>query len=281
MNCNATIGAMRRCGLSVLLLLVVAPVRLDAAEHPALVKARMLYNAADFDGAIANAELARVDPASKDAADLVGARARLERYRLHNPDPADLTAAREALSRVQIEVLTPRDQLDLLIGFGQALYLANTFGAAAELFDTALRRARALSALSDRERSMLLDWWANAVDREAQARGAERRAALMRPVVERMEEELYEDPGNATANYWLAVAVLGTGDTDRAWHAAIAAWVRARMHAAISTTLRSSIDRFVTAVLIPERARTRPARDQQTALTEFQAEWEQIKQEWP
>jgi hypothetical protein len=34
-------------------------------------------------------------------------------------------------------------------------------------------------------------------------------------------------------------------------------------------------------VLIPERARTRPAREQQTALTELQIEWEQVKQQWP
>jgi hypothetical protein len=253
----------------------------DAAEHPSLAKARALYNAVDFDGAIAAAEVARADPASADAAALVIARAHLERYRLRTSDPADFTTARESLGKIRMSALTPRDQLDLLVGLGQALYLANSFGAAAELFDTALRRAASLSALSDRERSMLLDWWANAVDREAQAQPTARRAVLMEPLIARMEDELRDDPGNATANYWLAVAARGTGDTDRAWHAAIAAWVRAALQPAMTTTLRGNIDRFVTMVLIPERARTRPAREQQTALTELQIEWEQVKQQWP
>jgi hypothetical protein len=282
MNCNATIGAMRTRVVPVLLALVVSMAGgVDAAEHPSLAKARALYNAVDFDGAIAAAEVARADPESADAAALVIARAHLERYRLRTSDPADLTTARESLGKIRMSALTPRDQLDLLVGLGQALYLANSFGAAAELFDTALRRARSLSALSDRERSMLLDWWANAVDREAQAQPTARRAVLMEPLIARMEDELRDDPGNATANYWLAVAVRGTGDTDRAWHAAIAAWVRAALQPAMTTTLRGNIDRFVTMVLIPERARTRPARDQQTALTEFQIEWEQVKQQWP
>ena len=74
---------------------------------------------------------------------------------------------------------------------------------------------------------MLLDWWANAVDREAQAVVAPRRTVLLEPVIARMEDELRDDPGNATANYWLAVAARGAGDTDRAWNAVIAGWVRA------------------------------------------------------
>jgi hypothetical protein len=282
MNCNATIGAMR-VGLvpAALLLIVLGTVSVLAAEHPSLAKARALYNALDFDGAIAAAELARVDPASADAATLVAARARLERHRLRNGDPADLTAARGALTKIRIAALSPRDQLDLLVGLGQALYMGDAFGAAAELFDVAWRRATSLSALSDRERSMLLDWWANAVDREAQAVTAPRRTVLLEPVIARMEDELRDDPGNATANYWLAVAARGAGDTDRAWNAAIAAWVRAALQPSSMATLRSNIDRFATTVLIPERARTRPVREQQTALSELQAEWEQIKQQWP
>jgi hypothetical protein len=282
MNCNATIGAMR-VGLApaAALLIVLGAVSVAGAEHPSLAKARALYNALDFDGAIAAAELARADPASADAAALVAARARLERHRLRNGDAGDLTAARDALSKVSIAALAPRDQLDLLVGLGQALYMGDAFGAAAELFDVAWRRATSLSALSDRERSMLLDWWANAVDREAQAVTAPRRTVLLEPVIARMEDELRDDPGNATANYWLAVAARGAGDTDRAWNAVIAAWVRAPLQPSTAATLRSNIDRFATAVLIPERARTRPVREQQAALSELQAEWELVKQQWP
>ena len=100
-------------------------------------------------------------------------------------------------------------------------------------------------------------------------------------MIDRMEDELNEDPGNATANYWLAVAARGTGDTDRAWHAAIAAWVRAPLQPTMTAMLRDNIDRFVTTVLIPERAQTRPVKEQQIALGELQTEWEQVKQQWP
>jgi hypothetical protein len=268
---------MRRRHAALLLALVLAAPAADAAEHPSLARARALYNAADYDGAIAAAALARADPAAADAAALVTARSHLERYRLRGSDVADLMAAREALTMVRMLALSPRDQVDLLVGLGQALYLSNAFGAAAELFDISLRRP---APLSERDRSMLLDWWANALDRESQLRPVDRRAALMRPVVDRMEEELELDPGNATANYWLAVAARGVGDTERAWNAAVAAWVRARLQPDTTETLRSDLDRFVTTVLIPERARTRPAREQQAALSELQMQWDQIKEAW-
>ncbi|MBI3049940.1 MAG: hypothetical protein HYY76_16695 [Acidobacteria bacterium] len=262
-----------------LLLILLAFVRVDlrAAEHPALAKARALYNAADYDGAIAAASAARSDPASADAAALVAARAHLERYRQRTNDPADLGAARDALAVVRAAALKPRDQIDLLVGLGQALFLSNEFGAAAELFDTALSRA---SLLVDRDRWLLLDWWASALDREAQRLPPDRRGVLLARVTERMEAELRGDPGNAAANYWLAVAARGTGDIDRAWHAAVAAWVRAPLRPESAATLRGDIDRFVTTVLIAERARTRPAKEQQVMLAELRSQWDAVKESW-
>lgn len=260
-----------------LAILLAAPAAVRAAEHPALAKARALYNAADYDAAIASAAAARLDPASADAATLVAARAYLERYRLRTSDPADLAAAREALGAVRAAALTPRDQIDLLVGLGQALFLASEFGAAAELFDTALSRA---ALLPERDRWLLLDWWASASDREAQRLPADRRGALLGRVSERMEAELREDPGSATANYWLAVAVRGAGDVERAWHAAVAAWVRAPLRPESAATLRDDIDRFVTTVLILERARSRPVKEQEFALTELRAQWDAVKESW-
>jgi hypothetical protein len=261
----------------VLAVTVSVPVALEAAEHPSLVKARALYNALDYDAAIAAARAARVDPASADAASLVAARAYLERYRLRTNDPADLAAAREALGIVRAAALTPRDQVDLLVGLGQALYLGNTFGAAAELFDNALGRVQ---LLPDRDRFLLLDWWATALDREAQMGGPDRRASLLRRVVTRMDEELQREPGSATANYWLAVATRGAGELERAWDAAIAAWVRAPIAPATAVTLRADIDQFVTMVLIPERARARPPREQTAATDALRAEWDLVKTTW-
>src|SRR5687768_16422087 len=89
---------------------IVAAATLHAAEHPSLAKARALYNASDYDGAISAAAVARTDPASADAAALVMARSHLERYRLRTTDPSDLTAARDALAAIRIAALSPRDQ---------------------------------------------------------------------------------------------------------------------------------------------------------------------------
>ena len=131
---------MRFRAAAVVVTAVVLGTPVEAAEHPSLAKARAMYNAADYDGAIGAATVARNDPASADAAALVMGRSYLERFRLR-ADPADLASARDALGTVRASALTPRDQLDLLVGLGQSLYLGDVFGAAAEVFDTALSRA--------------------------------------------------------------------------------------------------------------------------------------------
>ena len=144
-----------RFAIALSILLLASSLCAAAAEHPSLAKARALYNAGDHDGAITAAAMARQDPASADVAALVAARSHLERYRLQTGDASDLAAAREALANIRAASLKPRDQVDLLIGLGQALFLGNSFGAAAELFDSALTRA---AILSDRDRLLLLDW---------------------------------------------------------------------------------------------------------------------------
>lgn len=259
-----------------MLVALAAPAPAWAAEHPSLARARVLYNAADYDGAIDAAAAARPDPASADAAGLVMARAHLERYRLR-AEPADLTRAREMLTMVRAPSLSVRDRLDLLIGYGQALYLGDLFGAAAELFDNALGRA---DALAERDRLLLLDWWATAMDREAQRRPADRRAALFSDVIRRMEEQLRDDPASAPANYWLAAAARSAGDIERAWHAAVAGWVRAGLRPESAERLRTDLDRLVTQVLVPARARSRPVREQEAAAAAYQSEWDAVKTSW-
>jgi hypothetical protein len=247
-----------------------------AAEHPSLARARALYNAADYDGAIAAATMARADAASADAAALVLGRAHLERFRLRS-DAADLASARAALSLVRAPALIPRDQLDLLVGLGQSLFLGENFGAAAELFDTALSRG---AALPERDRWLLLEWWATALEKEAHRRPLDRRPAVFERVVARMEDELRADPGNAPANYWLALSARGAGDLDRAWHAAMAGWVRAGLRPDRAAAVRADLDRLVTQALIPERARSRPAREQPEATAALRAEWDALKNQW-
>jgi hypothetical protein len=254
---------------------IVMPVTAAAAEPAALARARALYNSASYDAAIDAATTARLDPKAEDAAALVLARAHLERFRVSGT-AADLTAARTALGAVRTTALSARDQLDLLIGLGQTLYFSDAFGSAADVFDSALGRA---STLTTRDRGKLLDWWASALDRQAQARPADKRASAFTRIVERMETELRNEPGSVIANYWLVVAARGAGDLDRAWDAAIAGWVRAAL-GPDAADLRAELDRVVTDALIPERARMRPQREQPEAAGALRFEWEKAKADW-
>jgi hypothetical protein len=262
--------------LLMVLLFAGVPAAAAANEPPSLAKARVLYNAGDYEGAIDAAAVARLQPDWTHAAALVIARSHLERYRL-SANPADLMAAREALGTVRSDALRPRDQVDLLIGLGQALYLGELFGAAGELFDTALGRA---GLMEPRDRLMLLDWWATALDRDAQSRPAEARRPVFDRIAARMEEELRHDASSPVANYWLAVAARGMGNVDRAWDAAVAAWVRATLAPDSAPELRTDIDRLVTQALIAERARTRPEGERQDAIAAMRAEWEMDKEQW-
>jgi len=247
-----------------------------AAEPPPLAKARALYNAGDYQGAIDAAAMARALPQSADAAALVMARAYIERHR-QSEGAEDLAAAREAIGAVHPASLTSRDQVDLFVGLGQLLYAAGTFGAAAELFDTALSRTVMMSA-SDRE--SLLEWWANALDHDAQSRSPDRRAAVFERLGKRMEQEIAREPASQVANYWLAAAARGAGDPERAWHAAVAGWIRSSLAPVPPTVIHFDLDKLVVDVIIPERARMRPPREQQAAVAALRAEWDLVKQQW-
>jgi hypothetical protein len=266
----------RTCVCVLCLLVLTSPV--DAAEPAVLARARTLYNSADYDGAIAAATEARRQAPAADAAALVLGRAHLERYR-QRADAGDLAAAREALAAVRPASLNPRDRVDLVVGLGQSLFLGEAFGAAAELFDTALAQA---SLLSPKGRVLLLDWWASALAREAQTRPLARRGLVFERIAARMEDELRRDPGNAPASYWLAVAARGAGDFERAWDAAVAGWVRASLSPEMSASVRTDLDRLVTQALIPERARVQAAAglDQQKISSTLTAEWDLVKEQW-
>jgi hypothetical protein len=276
-NTEAPRRAGRRCAAFVAVLILAAVTSAAAAEPPALVKARTLYNGGNFEGAIDAAAVARRQPQFSDAAALVIARSYLERYR-QRADPADLTSAREALASVKAGSLAPRDQVGLLVGLGQWLYLAEIYGAAAELFDSALNQSELMAPA---DRTLLLDWWATALDHEASDRAPDQRGRAFERISSRMEAALREDPGNGPANYWLAAAARGSGDLDRAWAAAIAAWVRSSLEPESAQELRADLDRLVSQALIPERVRQRPAREQEDAAATLRDEWEMVKAQWP
>jgi hypothetical protein len=269
---------MRTYLVSALVLAVIgsAAATLEAAESPTLARARTLYNSGDYEGAIDAASVSRRDAQWADASALVIARSRLERYR-QSMNASELTDAREALQTVRVASLTPRDQVDLLIGLGQALYLGEVYGPAGELFGTALDRG---TLLEPRDRLLLLDWWATALDRDAQTRPYERRAPVYERIGERMEQELREDPSNGVANYWQVVAARGAGDLDRAWSAAIAAWVKSTLNPMTAAQLRDDLDRVMEQALIPERARSSPVREGVDPVETLRAEWSLVKDNW-
>jgi hypothetical protein len=267
---------MRTSSIAALMIVVSAIAGVaQAAEPPALAKARSLYNEGNYEGAIDAAAVSRRQAGWADASALVIGRSHIERYR-QRMDPKDLAAAREALVTVRLATLAPRDQVDLIVGLGLSLYLGEVFGAAANLFDTALTRG---ATLMPHDRRQLLDWWATALDRQAQAGAADRRRAVFERIGARMDEELKQDPGSSVALYWRAVAARGSGDLQAAWDAAIAAWVQATLEPDTTDSLRADLERLVQQALIPERSR-QMTRDPQDAVSMLRAEWELVKQQW-
>jgi hypothetical protein len=261
-------------------LVLVALAGLIAAPAHAsdqLAEARRLYNLGRYDDAekVARAEMASA--ATADAARVVLGRVQLERYR-QSADPADLAAARESLRSVDPLALDAREQVEYTVGLGEALYLQDLFGAAAQLFESVLTRS---SVLGTTAHERVLDWWATALDRHAQTRPVEERAPAYDHILARMSEEIVNVPGSTAAGYWLAAAARGRGDLERAWQAALAGWVRAGLAEDRGAELRADLDRLVVQAILPERAARlgKPAEARQ-AFSVMLSEWESFKAGW-
>ena len=262
---------MVRLVMVCVLLSGVAAPALAADDRAALARARQLYNLRDFDGAIAAADDARRAPERADSADLIAARALLERFRTSGV-AEDLAGARDRLRRLAPERLAERERIEYLIGLGEALYLDDAPGAAAEIFDAVLQSPTA--PLLD-GRDVVLDWWATAVEENARPRTEFERQALYLAVRTRMREELGRRPASAIAAYWAAAAARGEGDLQGAWDGAEAAWVRAPLAPDHGVALRGDIDRLVQRAVIPERSRA-TGHSPETLLEE----WEAFKGKW-
>ncbi len=258
------------------MVVVAALLTTAAASQNALVRARQLYNQLQYDAAIAAAQEARRRPDLADAAGVVLARAHLERYR-HTNDAADLMVARDTLAQIDPGRLSPRDRSEWVMGLGEFLYFDGRYGAAAETFDAVLGH---IGAADPASRDRVLHWWALAVDRQAHAAADAERRRLYARMLDRMEAVLRANSESAAAPYWLAVAAAGIDDLDRAWDAAVAAWVRAPMTGARSASLRADLDHLVQELIIPERVRRAPTGDSVKRAAALRAEWETIKQAW-
>ena len=259
-------------------------VLLSSAQAPVdpLTRARQAYNNRQFDAAIAAAREASDAPATANIAAVVLARAHLERFRAGS-EPADIEAARTALARVKPDLLPARDRVEFLVGQGVAMFFdgctQGCFSAAAEFFDLALAAA---TPVDPALREPIFEWWATALDHQAQdsAEEAERRPTYRR-ILERAEAERARDQDSASAAYWVAIAAKGSGDFDRAWGAAIAGWVRAKYLGAKGERLRTDLNRFVTEILLPERAKaTTPDDDPGPALENLKKQWSEITEKY-
>jgi hypothetical protein len=246
-----------------------------------LARARQLYNEQKYEEAIQAASEARKIPANVNAASVVFARAHLELFRT-NREAGDLADARDALASVDSTGLSARDRVELVVGLGELLYLDGCldgcYTAAAELFELALARD---SVLEPPARDLIFEWWAGALDRQAQYGMASQRKPVYQRILIKSEAELAKNDQSVSATYWLAAAARGVEDYERAWGAAIAGWVRARYRGEAGATLRIDLDRFVTLVLMPERARQiTPGGDARPALASLQAQWEDVKKKY-
>ena len=247
-----------------------------AASREDLARARTLFNERKFDQAIEAAELARKTPDTADAAAIVLARAYLERYR-QVADPADLGAARLALGGVNVEHLGTPERAEYLMALGGSLFLEDDFGAAAEIFESAIEIA---PAAGENAREAALDWYGSAMERWAAPYTTTRRGAMLDRLVRLMEREQAKNPGSRAASYWLVGGLRAQGELERAWQAAIAAWVRAPMAGPRALGLRTDIDRLVREGIIPDRGKEAPEGERLTRESALRTEWELVKEKW-
>src|SRR2546423_1885022 len=147
-----------------------------------------------------------------------------------------------------------------------------SFGGAAAVFDSVLKSADLMTVES---RDRVLDWWADAVERDVRSRPEMERRGVYQHIRDRMEEELALHQSSSTAAYWLAAAARGQGDLQAAWDAAQAAWVRSPLAPDKGAALRADVDRLVLRAIIPDRARVVSQTPQSMV-----AAWERFKERW-
>ena len=124
-------------------------------------------------------------------------------------------------------------------------------------------RPRRRSAPDAHERA--LDWWATALDRQAQTLPAcGSRGRLSRASSSGWKQELRRDPASAPATYWLAaVGPRRRRSRSRVGGGRRRAGCAPRSRRDRGVALRADLDKLVTQAIIPDRAATRrsPRRD--------------------
>jgi hypothetical protein len=260
---------------AVLFFVLVSSLASVRAPDP-ITLARRLYNQGQLEQALIAARQAAANPATVSSARLVIGRIHLERYR-QNANAADLDTARNEFRHVDRTVLDPRERIELQVGLAAVLYYDERYGPAAEMLAPIIDVS---SALAPDAHARALDWWATALDRQAQAQPPSERGLVYFRIGQRMEEELRRDSASGPANYWLAAAARSAGDLDRAWSAASAGWIRATLAPDRGAALRADLDRLMMQAIIPDRAARLPQRERKQAQAAMTAEWETFKNLW-
>ena len=237
---------MRPFVVAVLLLAIARP----AVAADPLAEARRLYNLGQYEAAERLAREAAAIPARPTPR--VSCSAGFSSSAIASPPIRATSLWRGSLCAwSNATPLDAAERVELTVGLAEALYFEERYGAAAELFESVRQRSILLGTPAHER---VLDWWATAIDRQAQARQPDERPAIYARVLDRMNEEIAEYPGSTAAGYWLAAAARASGDVERAWHAAMAGWVRASLADDRGVALRADLDRLVTQAIIPERA---------------------------
>lgn len=132
-----------------------------------------------------------------------------------------------------------------------------------------------------KESEPVFEWWANAIDRQAQLSPEAANHLLYARLLAGAERRLDKHGPSAVATYWLAAAARGTGDLDRAYGTATAGWIRAREFGPAAAKLRKDLDELIVSVILPERAkRLPPEGDARQLLESLKAQWEAVKAQW-
>src|SRR5947207_14372070 len=96
-------------------IIALSTIPLHAGVEAPLAGARLLYKQHKFEAAVSAAERAHLDPSRADSADLVAARAYLERFRSSGASD-DLTNARERLRRLNPDRFGPLERAEFIVG---------------------------------------------------------------------------------------------------------------------------------------------------------------------
>ena len=196
-----------------------------ADDRAILAHARSLYNSGDYDAAITAADEARRVPAQADSADLIAARALLERFRM--------TAAPEDLRKPAIVCVISPPTCSPIANVSSSLSVSakrcsldDAPGAAASVFESVLETH--IAPLVD-GRELVLDWWASAMDHDARPRTEFERRALYDRVRVRMRKGTRRSSDERHGSLLGGCCARGQGDYAGAWAEAQAGWVRAAM----------------------------------------------------